>query len=198
VDPLKHCRRRARTRRFVPTAAFAALALLAGCAPGGDLTPLPPPASAAYTLGPGDQVRVITFGEQTLTGQFSVEDSGNVAIPLLGPVHAAGLTTPQLADAIDGQLRGKNLLRNPSVAVEIVTYRPVFVLGEVNKPGEYPYQPGMTVLSVVALAGGFTYRAYEDYAAVVRNDHGKSIEGRAEDGALLQPGDVVKVLERMF
>jgi polysaccharide export outer membrane protein len=192
VDFPKHYRRRA------ASAAFGALALLAGCRPGGDLPPLPPPASEAYRLGPGDQVRVITFGEQTLTGQFSVEDGGDVAIPLLGPVHAAGLTTPQLADAIGGQLRDRSLLRNPSVAVEIVSYRPVFVLGEVNKPGEYPYRPGMTVLSVVALAGGFTYRAVEEYAAVVRNDHGKQIEGRADDAAPLQPGDVVKVLERRF
>jgi polysaccharide biosynthesis/export protein len=192
VELSTSCRLRAATE------AFAALALLAGCAPGRDLPPLPPPAHTAYTLGPGDQVRVITFGEQTLTGQFSVADNGNVALPLLGPVPAAGLTTPQLADSIDAQLRGKDLLRHPSVAVEIVTYRPVFVLGEVNKPGEYPYQPGMTMLSVVALAGGFTYRAFEDYAAVVRNELGKPIEGRADDGALLRPGDVVKIMERRF
>lgn len=178
--------------------AIALLALLAACRPGGDLPPLPVPASAPYTLGPGDQVRVITFGEQTLSGQFSVEDSGSVAIPLLGPVAAAGLTTRQLADRIGTQLRAKNLIRDPSVSVEILTYRPIFVLGEVNKPGEYPYRPGMTMLSVVALAGGFTYRAVEDTASVVRAEQGRPVEGRVGRDAPLLPGDVVTIFERNF
>jgi polysaccharide export outer membrane protein len=179
-------------------AVLAALVLLSACQPGGNLQPLPPPASVGYTLGPGDQVRVITFGEQTLTGQFSVEDSGNVAIPLLGAVRAAGLTTRELALAIEEQLRSRNLLRNPSVSVEILSYRPVYVLGEVNKPGEYPYRPGMTLVTLVALAGGFTYRAVDDSASVVRSVQGKPIEGRVGRDALLQPGDVVTVFERLF
>jgi polysaccharide export outer membrane protein len=174
------------------------LALLAGCQPGGDLPLLPAPANTAYTLGPGDQIRVITFGEQTLTGQFAVADSGSVAIPLLGPLHAAGLTTNQFAGEIAAQLRDKNLIRNPSVSVEVATYRPIFVLGEVNKPGEYPYRPGMTLLSVVALAGGFTYRAVEDTASVVRPQDGKPAEGRVGRDAPLLPGDVVTIFERNF
>lgn len=190
-------RRRAVTRRGA-LSALAALTLLTACQPGGNLPPLPPSRTAGYTLGPGDQVRVITFGEQTLTGQFTIEDSGNVAIPLLGPLRAAGLTTRQLSDAISGQLRDKNLLRNPSVSVEVVSYRPVFVIGEVNRPGEYTFRPGMTVLTVVALAGGFTYRAVEDTASIVRNDHGKAIEGRADRDTILMPGDVVTIFERIF
>jgi polysaccharide export outer membrane protein len=174
------------------------LALLAGCQPGGDLPTLPAPENTAYTLGPGDQIRVITFGEQTLTGQFAVEDSGRVAIPLLGPLPAAGLTTHQFADSVAAQLRDKNLIRNPSVSVEVATYRPIFVLGEVNKPGEYPYRPGMTLLSVVALAGGFTYRAVEDRASVVRPQDGKPTEGRVGRDAPLLPGDVVTIFERNF
>jgi polysaccharide export outer membrane protein len=186
-------------RRVIAGAALLLAAMLvAACQPGGNLPPLPPPETTAYTLGPGDQVRIITFGEQTLTGQFSVEDSGNVAIPLLGPLHAAGLTTQQVSEAIAADLRAKNLIRNPSVSVEIVAYRPVFVLGEINKPGEYPYRPGMTMLTVVALAGGFTYRAVEDSASVVRNLHGTPTEGRVGRDALLQPGDVVTVFERNF
>ncbi len=191
-------RPRAARRHAVLSAAFVALTLLAACAPGGNLPPLPRPESTAYTLGPGDQVRVITFGEQTLTGQFNVEDSGNIAIPLLGPMHAAGMTTHQLADQIGQQLREKNLIRNPSVSVEILAYRPVFVLGEVSKPGEYPFRPGMTLLSLVALSGGFTYRAYEDSASVVRAENGKPMEGRVGRDALLQPGDVVTIFERNF
>lgn len=198
MHPTERCPGRVATRRGALSAAFAALLLLTACQPGGDLPPLPPTPVSGYMLGPGDQVRVITFGEQTLTGQFTVEDSGNVAIPLLGPLRAEGLTTRQFGDAISTQLREKNLLRNPSVSVEVVSYRPVFVLGEVSKPGEYPFRPGMTVLTVVALAGGFTYRAVEDTASVVRSTRGKAIEGRVGRDALLQPGDVVTIFERTF
>lgn len=194
----ERCRPRAANRPRTLCAVVAALTLLAGCTPGGSLPMLPPQETTAYTLGPGDQVRVITFGEQTLTGQFAVEDSGNVSIPLLGPLHAAGLTTRQFADQIGQQLRDKNLIRNPSVSVEVLSYRPVFVLGEVSKPGEYPYRPGMTLLSLVALAGGFTYRAYEDSASVVREEHGKPMEGRVSRETTLQPGDVVTIFERTF
>jgi polysaccharide export outer membrane protein len=194
VDLLTRCRRRG----ALSSLAVAPLLLLAACQPGGDLPPMPPPTNTAYTLGPGDQIRVITFGEQTLTGQFSVEDSGNIAIPLLGPIRVAGLTTHQVADAITSQLRDRNLIRNPSVSVEILSYRPVFVIGEVNKPGEYPFRPGMTMLTVVAMAGGFTYRAVEDTASVVRGLNGKPTEGRIGRDALLQPGDVVTVFERVF
>ena len=89
-------------------------------------------------------------------------------------------------------------MRNPSVAVEVIAYRPIYVLGEVNKPGQYAYQPGMTVVTAVAVAGGFTYRAVEGYAAVVRTVEGKAIEGRASRQAFVQPGDVITVFERRF
>ncbi len=199
MDLLKRLRSRAvRLHGAVSATLLVVLTLLAACQAGGDLPPLPPPENAAYTLGPGDQVRVITFGEATLTGQFAVEDSGNVALPLLGPLRASGLTTSQFARSVEDQLREKNLIRNPSVSAEIVAYRPVFVLGEVAKPGEYPFRPGMTMLTAVALAGGFTYRAIEDRAAVIRDVHGKPMEGRINRDGLLQPGDVVTVFERTF
>jgi polysaccharide export outer membrane protein len=182
-------------RRFT----LAALAvLLCACTPGRDLPPLPETAPQPYLLGPGDVVRVITFGDQDLTAEFRVSDSGNIAIPLLGDVHAAGLTTDQLQARISDQLVAKHLFHDPSVAVEIMTYRPIFVLGEVAKPGQYPYQPGMTVLTAVAVAGGFTYRAVEDYAAIVRSIDAKPIEGRAARQTLVQPGDVITVFERHF
>lgn len=172
--------------------------LLCACTPGRDLPPLPETAPQPYLLGPGDVVRVITFGDQDLTAEFRVSDSGNIAIPLLGDVHAAGLTTDQLQARISDQLVAKHLFHDPSVAVEIMTYRPIFVLGEVAKPGQYPYQPGMTVLTAVAVAGGFTYRAVEDYAAIVRSIDAKPIEGRAARQTLVQPGDVITVFERHF
>ena len=172
--------------------------LLVSCAPGSDLQPLPAATPGPYKLGAGDQVRVITFGEDQLTGKFQISDSGNVAIPLLGTVPAEGLTTTELENNIEQQLKDKKILLDPSVSVEIVEYRPIFVLGEVSKPGQYPYQPGMTVLTAVAVAGGFTYRAQTDDASILRKVNGHSVEGRASRRVELLPGDVVTVLERYF
>ncbi|HKM62602.1 MAG TPA: MFS transporter [Acidisphaera sp.] len=126
---------------------------LAGCGgEGSDLPPLPSPDIAAYRLGPGDKVRIITFGEEQLTGEFRVNDSGMIALPLVGGVKAAGLTSSELEAAVGDALVKAGLLRKPSVTVEIIEYRHIYVLGEVNKPGEYAYHPGMTVLSAVAVA----------------------------------------------
>jgi polysaccharide export outer membrane protein len=175
-------------------------ALLASCAPGRNLPPLPTDqAGSVYHLGTGDQVRVITFGGDQLTGEFRINDSGNIAIPLLGAVHAAGLTTGQLSDAIATDLQKKDLLKNPSVSVEVLAYRPFFILGEVTKPGEYPYEPGMTVLTAVSIAGGFTYRAVTDYASIVRTTSGAdAIEGKVSRQTMVKPGDVITVFERRF
>jgi polysaccharide biosynthesis/export protein len=184
-----------------PLRCLCVLGLLAliGCGgPGSDLPPLPSAGAAAYSLGPGDQVRIITFGEENLTGEFRVNDSGNIALPLVGAVHASGLTSGELEAAVADALRRGNLVHHPSVAVEVIAYRPIYVLGEVNKPGQYSYEPGMTVVTAVAVAGGFTYRAIEDYAAIVRTDEGKAVEGRASRQAFVRPGDVVTVFERRF
>ncbi len=174
------------------------LAPLAACAPGSDLPVMPPTQNASYLLGSGDQIRIITFGEDQLTGQFRVDDAGNIAVPLIGEVHAAGLTPAGLQSRIAGELTSRKLLQNPSVSVEVLAYRPIFVLGEVARPGSYPYQPGMTMLTAVAVAGGFTYRAFEDYAEDVRTVGGKATTGKIMPDSFVAPGDVVNVYERHF
>ena len=113
-------------------------------------------------------------------------------------VPAAGLTPDGLAAAISEALVKDNLYTAPSVSVEVTTYRPIFVLGEVSKPGQYPYQPGMTVVTAAAVAGGFTYRAISDYASVVRTRDGVAIEGKATRQTFVQPGDVITIFERRF
>lgn len=179
--------------------AVVVLLMLTGCGgPGSRLPMLPAGPQAPYVLGPGDQVRIIVFGEDNLTGEFRVNDSGNIALPLVGAVRAAGLSSSGLETAVGAALRRDNLVRNPSVAVEVIAYRPIYVLGEVNKPGQYAYQPGMTVVTAVAVAGGFTYRAVEGYAAVVRTADGTAVEGRATRQSFVRPGDVITVLERRF
>lgn len=172
--------------------------LLTACAPGAGLPPVPAANDAAYRLGPGDTVRIVTFGEEQLTGEFRVSDSGAIALPLAGPVAAAGLTPPELEKAVAARLKNAALLREPSVSAEVTAYRPVFVLGEVNKPGQYPYQPGMTLVTAVAVAGGFTYRAIDDYGSIVRTIGGTAIEGKATRQSFVQPGDVITIFERRF
>lgn len=170
--------------------------LLSSCAPG--LPPLPTSQVGPYRLGVGDEVRIITFGETQLTGRFRVNDAGDIAVPLLGLVHAEGLTTAELEARVAALLRKQNLIKNPSVSVEVVAYRPVFILGEVNKPGRYPYEPGMTVLTVVAIAGGFTYRAVKGHVRILRTISGRPVEGTAPSSTYVEPGDVITVLERYF
>lgn len=171
---------------------------VAACDPGADLPPLQPYRAGLYRLGPGDQVRVIVFGAEQLSGQFRVDDQGNVALPLLGNVVAKGRSPDELASDLGTALERGKYVRKPSVSVEVIAYRPIYVLGEVNKPGQYPYQPGMTMLTGVAVAGGFTYRALEDRAADVRTVDGHAQEGRIAPSTLLAPGDVVKIFERHF
>lgn len=171
---------------------------LAGCAPGSDLAPMPDYHPAAYHLGSGDVVRLITFGEDQLTGEFRVDDQGRIALPLLGSVPAAGLTAADLGQRVAQELQNRKLIRDASVSVEVAAYRPVFVLGEVSRPGQYPYQPGMTMLTTVAVAGGFTYRAVRDYAEVVRTNGDQATTGKIFPESFIAPGDVVQVYERHF
>jgi polysaccharide biosynthesis/export protein len=176
-------------------------ALLLGassCSPGSDLAPLPDTQPGPYRLGVNEEVRVITFGQEQLTGQFRINDRGNIVVPLLGEIPANELTTTQLQQAIAARLKDKQLVEHPDVSVDVVSYRPVFILGEVSKPGQYPYQPGMTVLTAVAVAGGFTYRAVTDYASILRTADGHAVEGRVPRNMLVQPGDVIDIYERHF
>ncbi|HEX7389605.1 MAG TPA: polysaccharide biosynthesis/export family protein [Acidiphilium sp.] len=171
---------------------------LSGCAPGSGLPLLPPAEPGPYRLGPGDVLRITVFGQKQLSADYRVGASDAVDIPLLGPVRAGGRTAGGLARAIAALLRRRGMLVDPEVAVEVKNYRPFSILGEVNKPGQYPFEPGMTVLEAVALAGGFTYRAAESEVEVIRVRHGRARAFRAPADALIIPGDVIRVFERHF
>jgi polysaccharide export outer membrane protein len=171
---------------------------LTACSSVGDMKPLPDAKPIGYLLGVGDKIRIITFGNEPLTGEFRINDAGNIALPLVGTVSAAGLTPDRLQTAIAKDLESKNLLQDPKISVEITEYRPIFILGEVNRPGEYPYKPGMTVLSAVSTAGGFTYRAVTDTGSVVRATDGVTEEGTVNRRSVILPGDVITIFERHF
>ncbi|MCR5876530.1 polysaccharide export protein [Phenylobacterium sp. J426] len=154
-------------------------------------------ADGQYTLGPGDRLRIIVFGEENLTGEFAVSGSGDVAFPLIGAVPAAGRSVADLEAAIRTRL-ADGYLRDPRVAAEVLTYRPFFILGEVNKPGEYAYRNGLTIMNAVATAGGFTYRANQRKVLVRRAGTEKEREITVDASTPIAPGDTIRVRERFF
>lgn len=154
--------------------------------------------SEGYVLEPGNRVRLTVFNEPTLSGEFSLDSAGNMALPLIGNVPASGVTAAVLARRIEEILRRGNYMQEPRAAVEVLAFRPFYVLGEVKTPGEFPYSPGMTVLSAVARAGGYDYRAREGEVLLVRVVNGEQHEYRAVERTPILPGDIVKVMERRF
>jgi polysaccharide biosynthesis/export protein len=174
--------------------------ILAGCGgPGSSLPPLPPPATTgSYHLGPGDRVRVIVYGDKELSDVFAIGDDGLISLPLADTVPANGRTALALAAEITDSLRRRGMIADPSVAVEVASYRPIFILGEVLRPGQYAYEPGMTVIAAVSLAGGYTYRAIKAYESIVRTTNTTTDEGRVKPSDRVAPGDVITIYDRRF
>ncbi|WP_298270556.1 polysaccharide biosynthesis/export family protein [uncultured Bradyrhizobium sp.] len=157
----------------------------------------PAPPREAYNLGPGDKLRVVVYGQEGLTNSYAIDAAGTITMPLIGSVPARGRTPAGLAAEISARLR-KGFIREPSVAVEIESYRPFFILGEVQAPGQYPYVPNMTVESAVAIAGGFSPRARRDAVTVTHTDASGAGRFVAPLGTPIGPGDTVFVGERWF
>jgi polysaccharide export outer membrane protein len=169
---------------------------LAGCTSEGSSLPLLPASATTdneYRLGPGDKLAIKVLGADDLSGDYTISDNGTISSPLIGDVKAAGLTRAQLEKSIAEKL-AQGYIKDPRVSVTVTTYRPFYIYGEVTKPGEYPYASGMKVLNAVATAGGYTYRAQQNYAVVSR--HGQ--EWRAMPGSPILPDDIIRVPERFF
>ena len=150
-----------------------------------------------YTLDSGDKLRVVVFGQDGLTNSYGVDAGGSITMPLIGAVPARGKTTADLSAAIAARLR-QNYIREPHVAVEIESYRPFFILGEVTFPGQYPYVANMTVETAVAIAGGFGPRALRDRVEISRPIGGDTVRNTVPLGTWVRPGDTVIVAERWF
>jgi polysaccharide export outer membrane protein len=171
-------------------------------APAPEVYAAPPMAEAvrydsAYHLDAGDKLRVVVYGQEGLTNTYAIDAAGSITMPLIGAVAARGRTPSGLASEITAKLRN-GYIRDPSVAVEIESYRPFFILGEVQAPGQYPYVPNMTVESAVAIAGGFTPRAKRNMVTVTHADAGGAGRYVVPMGTSLGPGDTVYVGERWF
>lgn len=200
---------RHRTRKvFAAAAVMATLGLAAGCAPTGDIDELPPSAFATdasaagpdarnYSLGTGDRVKVTVFGHEDLSGEFEIDGSGRIAMPLIQEIEAASRSARDLEEQITDRL-DPEYIKNPRVSVEVMDYRPFYILGEVKQPGSYPYVSGMSAWNAIALAGGFTYRAKEDYVTLRRAGDESGAKRKVPLNTAVLPGDVLQVDERFF
>jgi polysaccharide export outer membrane protein len=151
---------------------------------------------ASYRLGIGDKLKLTVFGEDGLSGPVEVNGAGQVALPLAGEVPAAGKTVAQFRDVVTRRL-SDGYLKNPRVTIEITNYRPVYIHGEVKTGGEFPYKTGLRLRDAVAMAGGYTYRANQTYAVLLRDGHGEA-RVPANGNVTLLPGDNVRIPERFF
>lgn len=185
------------------TLALAGALLLIGCSTG------PTPISAGdryvsgvdinetYTLGAGDKVHMSVFSEQQLGGDFSVSGDGKLSLPLIGDVDVIGKTTPEVARMVEARL-ADGYLRNPRVSMEVMAYRPFFILGEIRSPGQYPYANGLTVTNAIATAQGFTPRARKKYVMIRRFGEAAEVRYLLTPDLRVRPGDTIRLGERYF
>lgn len=183
-------------RRLAPVLLAAATIGCATNAP--PLAPDMPGRFATYRLNAGDRLRVTVFNEPALSSEFAVSGEGRISFPLVGDVPVGG-KSPEEARAILQSALANGYVRDPKVTLEVVNYRPYYVLGEIGKPGQYPYQTGLTVTQAVAVAGGFSYRANQKRIFVKRADD--TVERQidvSKNTAYVLPGDTIRVGERYF
>ncbi|WP_142592259.1 polysaccharide biosynthesis/export family protein [Pseudorhizobium endolithicum] len=150
-----------------------------------------------YRLDSGDRLRITVFEQPGLSNTYAVDQAGYIAFPLIGQVAARGETLPALEGAIAARLK-QGYLRDPDVTIEMDRYRPVFVMGEVGRPGQYSYVPGMTAQNAIAIAGGFTPRGNQKDVDVTRRINGRVFTGRTEITSPVLAGDTIHVRERLF
>jgi polysaccharide export outer membrane protein len=150
-----------------------------------------------YKLGAGDKVRVTVFGEDELGGEFAVDGSGYIRLPLIGQVKALGLSARNVENEVTTLLKD-GYLKEPRVNVEVTTYRPFYIMGEVSRPGQYPYVNGMTVLHAIALAGGYTERARTTDIDIRRNGQSMPQRVPVDQTVKVFPDDIITVRQRYF
>lgn len=153
--------------------------------------------AVSYLLSPGDDIRVTVSGEDDLSGSRRIDGDGTVTLPLIGAVAVAGHDPAAAAAAIESRLRD-GYLRAPRVTVALESFRPVYLLGGINNPGEYPYRDGLTVLQAVAMGGGFARSNGREHTAHITRRAGASETTQVFpiDGTLLLPGDVLTIQTR--
>ena len=196
--------RQAIGRLTVILVSLASLSIVTGCSTVGSSTYAAYQETAAssavnrpYTLHTNDQVHVQVYNEQTITGDYVVDSTGYLSIPVAGRVRAAGLTVAELERRVAAQLNG-SILKDARVNIQVANYAPFYIRGEVKKPGEFPYKPGLTIADAVALAGGYTYRADEGSVVVRPTGSNRQIKRPMDANPSVSPGDNITVPERFL
>lgn len=156
-----------------------------------------PDAQSEYRFAAGDQLRITVFGNPDLTGVFAISATGNLSYPLIGEIPATGLTALELTDILATRLRD-GYVRNPRIAIEVAAYRPFFILGEVTRPGSYPYTANLTVHNAIATAGGWTPRASRTRVFIKHAGEDAEHEYPLRSDTPVAPGDTVRIGERWF
>ncbi|MEI6706279.1 MAG: polysaccharide biosynthesis/export family protein [Methylococcales bacterium] len=151
----------------------------------------------SYRLGSGDKLKITIFNQEDMNGEYAVDGTGNVSLPLIGTIVAKNLTLAELEKKLKEKLIPDYLL-NPKISIEVLNYRPFYILGEVKSPNSYPYVSGMSYLTAIAIAGGFTYRAKESFVYVIHSNDPEQKEVETNLEALVMPGDIIHVEERFF
>jgi polysaccharide export outer membrane protein len=180
---------------------MALLFLMTACSAAPSMRPVAvhtPVASDQIPIAAGDRVHLTVYEEQQMTGDYVVDDSGFITVPLIGAVQADGQTKRDVQEAISSSLRSKKLYSDPHVTVDVGTTRPFYILGEVNKPGSYAYIPSLDVFSAIAMAGGYTPRASQSGIIVSRVIKGQKIRFYATEDSPIFPGDSITVQQRFF
>jgi len=152
---------------------------------------------AAYRLAPSDRVRINVFNHEELSGDYQVDSEGRFLMPLIGVIEAEGLNSAELESLLIGKLKPDYLV-NPRIFIQLITYRPYYLIGEVSGRGAFPYVAGMTYLTAIANAGGYTYRAKQDWVFVIRGDDPDQVELKLSVEEKVQPGDIIRIAERIF
>jgi protein involved in polysaccharide export with SLBB domain len=160
--------------------------------------PVIPPASVATLLQPGEVIKVTVYGEDGLTGAYTINPSGDITMPLIGAIRASGRTPVALQRDIAGDYIGGRFLQTPKVTVDVLSYMPIYILGEALRPGAYPYTSGLNVLTAVTLAGGFTYRASKTSVLIQHAGEAVWQEYPLSASVSVAPGDLIRIPERYF
>jgi protein involved in polysaccharide export with SLBB domain len=155
-------------------------------------------AGVATRLQPGDRIKMTVYGEEALTGEYDINPSGYVTMPLIGATRAAGRTQAEFGRDVANKYRSGGLLQDPNVTVAVVQFHPFYVLGEAVSPGEYPFRSGLNVHTAVAMAGGFTYRASRSYVLIRHIGDEVWKEYPLAEPVPIAPGDLIRVPERYF
>ena len=192
-------------RSVILTTMIAMFMFVTACQSGGtatrqvvdDSAPTQSQTNTAYTLGTGDKLRINVFGQPELSGQFVIDGTGAISLPLIGQVAATGSSSQELEATIADKLADGFLLE-PRVCVEVTNYRPFYILGEVGRPGEYPFNSGLTVLNAVAAAGGFTYRANKKVVYIKSVGADQEVKYELNTNTVVKPGDTLRVSEGIF